>query len=79
MTAPKHFSELSADEVRAMQNACIEAAIKYAQKINMSGLSHHGCHNLYTAIQDAITLEWHTSKVAYKKPRRKSPLRAEWY
>ena len=54
----KHFSELSEDEVLAMSDACMAAAVEYANKINMGGLSEVGSHNIYTTLQLAIRNEW---------------------
>ena len=50
--------------MEGMHNACQEAAIQNAQKIGMGGLSHHGAHNIYGAIQDAIRSEWEKSRKA---------------
>lgn len=60
----RHFSNLSSEEVHQMSVLAQDACIKYAQEINMSGLSHLGFHNIYTAIEDAITQEWEKSKAA---------------
>ena len=60
MTRP--FSKISELEMEGMSNACQGAAIRYAVKIGMGGLSSHGAYNIYTAIQDAIRDEWEKSR-----------------
>lgn len=62
----KHFSELTKEEVNKMWNRCVDAAISYSKEINMSGLSHNGSHNIYTALENAIHDEWEKSKQAMK-------------
>lgn len=63
----KHFSELTEKEVVGMWLRCVDSAISYAKEINMSGLSHNGCHNIYNALHDAIYNEWEKSKIAMKR------------
>jgi hypothetical protein len=41
--------------------------IAYAQEIGMSGLSHNGSHNLYTAVQEAVRKEYESAKRWRKK------------
>jgi len=60
-----HFSELSKEQMQGMSNACIDAAIDYAGKIRMSGLSD-AHHDIYAALQEAITEEWEKSKQSMK-------------
>jgi hypothetical protein len=63
-----HFSELTDSQVHDMWNACVDAAIKYADSINMSGLSEgtgtDRSHNVYDALHDAIYGEWEHAKQA---------------
>lgn len=63
----KHFSELSQEEVEGMIEVCKSAAVEYADKIGMSGLSEEGSHNIYTAIEDAIFSEYGKSRRLRKK------------
>ncbi|KKM65107.1 hypothetical protein LCGC14_1494600 [marine sediment metagenome] len=58
----KHFSELSRPQIVKMWNGCVDAAIEYAKKINMSGLSECGSHNIYTALKEAVFGEWEKAK-----------------
>ena len=67
ITSIKHFSELSKDEVLGMWRACAQAAIDYADKINMGGLSGHPTHNIYEALEKALFTEWEKAKKLMKK------------
>lgn len=58
----KHISKITENEMLGMQMACIDAAIKYSNRIGTSGLSHNGWFNFYSAIQDAIRGEWEKAK-----------------
>lgn len=58
----KHFSELTKDEVTEMWQRCVNAAVSYAEEINMGGLSHNGIHNIYNALENALNDEWENSK-----------------
>jgi hypothetical protein len=58
----RDYSELTEKEVDAMANKCIDAAIQYAKDNNLSGLSCNGSHNIYKAIQDALSAEWENAK-----------------
>ena len=61
----RHFSELSEDEVKEMWSACVDAAIEYAQSVDMGGLSHGKVHNLYVALENAIFGEWKKSRAVW--------------
>jgi len=63
----RHFSELTKDEVANMSYQCEMAAVRYAKKIGMSGLSSGNEHNIYRAIQDALNGEWEQSKKVRKE------------
>jgi hypothetical protein len=60
----RHFSVLSKDEVWKMTVACQDAAAAYAKSVNMSGLSHLGCHNIYTMLENGFLEEWNKSRVS---------------
>jgi hypothetical protein len=63
----RHFSDLTEDEVMNMSYKMEMAAIDYAKKIGMSGLSHNGFHNIYTMCQEGMRAEWKKSRAAMKK------------
>jgi hypothetical protein len=63
----RHFSELSHKEVIAIVHACHDGMISKTRGLNMSGLSHLGCHNLYSATEEAILKEWEQSKAVMEK------------
>ena len=67
----RHFSELAKEEVNKMCTRGIDAIIDYAEEIGMSGLSHLGVHDLYTAIDNAVFSEWTKSKAAMSESRKK--------
>jgi hypothetical protein len=71
MIAPnlRHFSELNEDEVTKMWGACVEAAVDYAESINMGGLSHGGVHDIYGALETAIFDQWRKSRAVMTKTR----------
>ncbi len=57
-----HFSELTEDQVTYMWVKAIDACIKYAKSINMSGLSDLPSHNIYRALEKALFNEWKQAK-----------------
>lgn len=54
----RHFSTMTAQEVKGMIEACKDAAIAYSDKIGLSGLSEGGSHNVYRALAEAIQNEY---------------------
>lgn len=63
----RHFSDLTEEEVMSMSYKMEMAAVAYAKKLGMSGLSHNGFHNIYTMCQEGMRAEWKKSKRAMKK------------
>lgn len=71
----KHLSKMTETQMREMTMLCETAAVRFAQKHNFSGLSHHGWFNFYAAIQDAIKGEWVKAKT---KPRNVCGVTKVW-
>jgi hypothetical protein len=59
---PKHISEMTPSEMKAMQNAVQDAAVKFVNDNGFGGLSHGGWFNFYAALQDAVFGEWSKAK-----------------
>lgn len=58
MAKLRHFATMTIHEQYDMAEACKSAAIDYATKIGLSGLSEGGSHNVYLALETAIRDEW---------------------
>ena len=64
-----HFSELTEEQIKKLIFRLQDEAIKFAKEYALSGLSHNGFHNVYTAIEDSITAEWENSKAVRDKAK----------
>lgn len=53
----KNFKKTEAYEVEELKGMLSDAAIKWAKKNNLSGLSEAGSHNLYNAIENMVEQE----------------------
>lgn len=65
----RHLGELTDQEACAMWSACVDAAIEYAEKIDMAGLSEGESHNLYRALEAAIFGEHERAKTSWRRRR----------
>ncbi len=59
---PKHFSEITKKQMEAMWMRCVEAALYYADDINISALRDGQSHDVYTCLYNALDSEWEKSK-----------------